>query len=204
VIKGIFFDMCGVISHHGPTMHEIFYNFVKESISKEDFNERYLKARNGDTGFYEFTQGLPKEAAEKYIKEIKFHKGAKETLEHFKEKIPMFIVSNHVDKFGRLEIDNLGIEKYFQKIFISCETKLVKPSKELFEKITSETGIKPQEAIFVDDTKFYLEKAKEFGFVTAWMNNEKDDPRNKIDYKPDYEIKSTDELIQIIEELNKK
>jgi HAD superfamily hydrolase (TIGR01509 family) len=196
--------MCGVISHHGPTMHEIFYNFVKENISMEEFNARYLKARTGEMSFYEFMQGLPKEAPEQYVKEIKFHKGAKEALEQLKGKTPMFLVSNHLDKFGRLEIENLGIENYFQKIFLSNEIKMVKPTKEFFDKIIQDTGIKPQEAIFVEDTKPYLEKAKELGFTTIWVNNETKDPRNETEYRPDYEIKSIDEIIPIIEALNKQ
>jgi len=47
---------------------------------------------------------------------------------------------------------------------LSCNVKLLKPEKEIYEKLSEVYGIKPEESIFIDDTLVNVEGAKKQGF----------------------------------------
>lgn len=50
---------------------------------------------------------------------------------------------------------------------LSCNVKLLKPEKEIYEKLTEVYGIKPEESVFIDDTLVNVEAADKLGFSTV-------------------------------------
>jgi HAD superfamily hydrolase (TIGR01509 family) len=64
--------------------------------------------------------------------------------------------------------------QYFDGGIISCKEKLMKPEKEIYDKLIEKYKINPKESIFIDDTKVNVESAKKLGFEAILFTNSKD------------------------------
>jgi len=56
--------------------------------------------------------------------------------------------------------------RYFDGLFFSSEMHMVKPTPEIFLEVIRQTGMNPEEAIFVDDLQKNLDGAAALGFNT--------------------------------------
>ena len=72
-------------------------------------------------------------------------------------------MSNAVSGFLRRILENNDLYQLFDKVFISSEMKIAKPNKEFFEYVLKETGVNPQDAVFVDDNPNNINGAKDCG-----------------------------------------
>ena len=99
-----------------------------------------------------------------------------------KKDFKVFLLSNsndlHLERIRRNlkknhHVDNFDT-KYFDKTFYSHLMKLRKPEINIFEKVLLETGIEPQETLFIDDSEENVEKAKEVGLRAVCHNPEDD------------------------------
>ena len=61
--------------------------------------------------------------------------------------------------------DGLEMEDYFDGIYLSYELHLLKPHKEIYEKIIELSGIRPEETLFIDDSDTNVNVARELGFA---------------------------------------
>lgn len=55
---------------------------------------------------------------------------------------------------------------YFEQIFLSYKMRLAKPDIEIFEVVLKETGILPQETLFIDDSEANCRSAQSLGIIT--------------------------------------
>ena len=70
-------------------------------------------------------------------------------------------------------VDGDSVENYFDHLYLSYEMKMTKPSEEIFLKLLSDEGIKPEEAVFLDDGPANVETARRLGMqVYHVMPNE--------------------------------
>ncbi len=60
----------------------------------------------------------------------------------------------------------LSIDDYFDRRYVSYEIGCVKPGRRIFEHLIADSGIRPQEALFLDDGEKNIMAAKELGFQT--------------------------------------
>ena len=63
-------------------------------------------------------------------------------------------------------IQGLNIPDYFDKLYLSYQLGVTKPSPKIFEKIIADSGILPQETLFLDDSQKNIDAARKFGFQT--------------------------------------
>lgn len=70
--------------------------------------------------------------------------------------------------------DGHGIEYYFDKLYCSYEIGVCKPSEEFFKKILNAEGVKPEEVIFVDDSKKNIAAAEALGIKGVWVAPDND------------------------------
>jgi len=63
---------------------------------------------------------------------------------------------------------------YCDKIYASFEIGLTKPDKQIFEYMFNDSGMDPQETLFVDDSKKNVEVGASFGMLTYQPANEED------------------------------
>lgn len=54
---------------------------------------------------------------------------------------------------------------YFDRIFLSYEMKMAKPDAEIFEVVLAQTGMLPQETLFLDDSEANCRTARSLGIV---------------------------------------
>lgn len=63
---------------------------------------------------------------------------------------------------------------YFEKMYLSFEMKCAKPDSVIFSMLLKDSGINPEETLFVDDSIANLEAASLFGIKTAHILQEND------------------------------
>ncbi len=72
-------------------------------------------------------------------------------LSKIRNKYKLILVSN-TDKSGERVIERFSLNKYFDKMYLSYKTGLLKTNKELFENILKEYNVKPEEAVMIGDS----------------------------------------------------
>lgn len=63
------------------------------------------------------------------------------------------------------------VEGLFDEETLSYKAGVIKPSKEIFEMHLAKTGVKPEEAVFIDDREVNAEGAKSAGLHGIWYKN---------------------------------
>ncbi|MFI3264661.1 MAG: HAD family phosphatase [Rikenellaceae bacterium] len=70
------------------------------------------------------------------------------------------VISKVRDLFS---IDGKKMEDYFDKLYLSYEVKSLKPDPEIFEILISDSGVKPEETLFIDDSEHNISAGQKFG-----------------------------------------
>lgn len=88
-----------------------------------------------------------------------------------KYRVAMLSNTNAVMFEGRipemfLETGGIPMEEYFDKIYVSYRMKMTKPSPEIFRAVSADLGIRPGEALFIDDSSANIATASQLGFNT--------------------------------------
>ena len=82
-------------------------------------------------------------------------------LEQLKEEYRLILVSN-TDCFSLPKVlDKFGLEKYFDKVFLSCEIGSIKTDEEFLSKVLTDSGLDVKDCVFVGDSILSDMKAAE-------------------------------------------
>ncbi len=105
------------------------------------------------------------------------------------------IITNGPADVQRDELATLQINEFFSCVFIEGEFGLGKPDPKIFLAALEAADAKPEEAIFIGDSRTHdIAGAKMVGINTIWINREGvPSPEDQI--KPDLEIKNLQELV---------
>lgn len=147
----------------------------------------------------------PKETQDLYAHRLSlehpFMDGAPELLRALFGKYKLYIASNGIAIVQDRRIRDTELEKYFDGIFISQRIGYNKPAKEFFDACFAEIeGFDPALAMIVGDSLTSdIKGGKNAGILTCYFNPKCQE--NRTDIKPDYEIKSLDELIPLLESI---
>lgn len=81
----------------------------------------------------------------------------------------VFLLSNIYDDawaHAVHEIESKGhtLDECFDRLFLSHEMQLAKPDPAIFNEVCRQTGIKPEETLFFDDSRENIESASKLGF----------------------------------------
>ncbi len=118
-----------------------------------------------------------------------------EILEKMKNKFKLALVSN-TDKSGERVVERFGLDKFFDKIYFSYKTGMLKTNKALFEMILKEFNVKPEEAVMVGDSiESDMKTPSELGIKTILI-----DRKGRRDYP--VKAKNLKEVYEIIEKWN--
>lgn len=112
-----------------------------------------------------------------------------------------YIVTNGVAKTQHRRLDESGIGRYVDGIFISEELECQKPAAEFFEKVFQAIGAKEEDKkdmlIIGDSLTSDISGGNNAGIATCWMNPNHE--LNKTAAKVDYEIAHLDQLYEILD-----
>lgn len=177
MIKNIIFDLGNVLIRFKPE------EFVNKNIKKE-YREKFFNAvfkgqewADLDRGILEysdavkiFSEKIPecsseiKKLFDNYILDVlePIEKNI-EIMKSLKGKYKLFVLSNfHYPAFDYI-FKNWEFFKYFDGKVVSGHCKLLKPEKKIYELLCLTYSLKPNECVFIDDTKANIEAAEEFG-----------------------------------------
>lgn len=69
-----------------------------------------------------------------------------------------------------------GLYDYFDSLFLSYQMGMKKPNPDIYQKVVSSIGFKPDECIFIDDDLTNLEPARQLGMTVITFNVLVDNP----------------------------
>ncbi|WP_448698498.1 HAD family hydrolase [Mucilaginibacter sp. AW1-3] len=149
---------------------DIFNAFEKGEITADQFRARIReKANNPD-----LTDEQINNAWNKML--LGIAKGNNELLARLKGKYRTFLLSNinaiHYDAvmdYLQRECGFEGNDHLFEKVYYSHFIGKRKPDAAIFEHILTDSNLKPEETLFIDDSPQHLETASKLGIQTFLM-----------------------------------
>lgn len=94
-----------------------------------------------------------------------------------RERYRLFVLSNtnpiHWAKAvsDYFPYQGMNTDDYFERVFLSYEMHMVKPSKEIFIEVLTRAGIKAEETLFIDDSLANCLSAESVGIRTMHVTN---------------------------------
>jgi len=175
---------------------KIFNKGASGEVARAQRSRRFLR-----------TLGLPEEFSDKItIMYIGAYpalsvsvKDAKRVVEKLAKIFPLGIISNAFPDIQYHKIEGLGIRHLFQLILLSEEIGIRKPDKAIFQEAANRLGKQPDDCLFVGDSyDTDIIGAKRSGMKACWFNRD-DNPVQDEEIKPDFEITSLSELLNILD-----
>ena len=120
-------------------------------------------------------------------------------LEYVRRRWKRALLTNADDAFIQPLIQRHSL--FFDAVVTSEMACAYKPDPRVFHRVLQETGVLPEEALYVGDTLFDdVHGAKLVGMPVAWINRNEAD-RDPTLLAPDYEVTELRELIDVLESL---
>lgn len=180
-IKALIFDFGGVLY---PVSYEATIDaFAKLGLNASDsffskakqshVTDAYEKGEISTQAFYnEILRSLPSASTPYEIEKawnailLGLNKDKLAFVQECRKKLPCFLLSNINEAHFRQikkELGNTTIHDYFDGVYLSYEVGMRKPNTNIFEHVMAETGYKPEELFFIDDSPQHVEGAKKLG-----------------------------------------
>lgn len=203
-IKNIVFDLGGVIidldrDRAVRSFEEIGVKDAEQLIDAYEQKGIFLEVENGSIDTVEFCRKLSDHVGKElslddvkkgwmgFIVDVPLYKLA--YILDLRKNFKVYLLSNtnpiiqeqwaRTDRFTEA---GLPISAYFDKMYTSYEVGVTKPDPAIFNFMIRDTGLLPEETLFVDDGLRNIEIAKQLGFQTYQPQN-KEDWRSAIDAK---------------------
>lgn len=203
-IKTLIFDFGGVIINLDlPQCIQNFKNLGVPNVEKylSNFGQSgfFLQWEKGEIGIPEFRNEIRKIAEVpltdeqidwawcSFLTDIPAHRI--ELLKKLRKQFRLLLLSNsnplHIEVSAAGEFKKYGAEIYdfFDRCYFSYKIGLTKPDEQIFLYVMKDTGVEPEECLFIDDGKKNIENAKEMGFKTHYMQ-QGDNLDFLLNYKP--------------------
>jgi HAD superfamily hydrolase (TIGR01509 family) len=191
-IKHIIFDLGGVLLNIDYMATE--QAFVELGVT--DFGQRYSQlAQNNffddwETGRIDeaaFITGLQQAAGAAGLSAqqiltawnamlLDFPLRRLQLLQQLRNHYDLILLSNtnavHEAAFNKILMDAHGIPAighFFDKVYLSHRVGMRKPDDEIFRRILDDTGFRPEETLFIDDSPQHIETAKRLGIQTIYL-----------------------------------
>lgn len=180
-IKAVLFDFGGV------TVTEGFQNWITEHIApystlrpsmiamqnKVDLGDMPVSAYNEFLA--EKTGMTPQEAEKGVLANYSLHQDVLLAIKKLrKQNIKTAIVSNFPKEWFWKIYRKLHLQEYFDDVLISSELHMIKPHADILLEALKRLQVKPEEAVFFDDTKEYAEQASAIGIHGIQFRSEKE------------------------------
>jgi len=189
-IRHIIFDLGGVLLN-------IDYSLTEQAFKNcgiENFDQIYSQLKQekffddletGKITSGEFTQSIQQIAAHEISEEqiitawnamlLDLPVKRLQLLQQLRNHYDLILLSNtneiHEAAFNKITQQAHGtlIGAFFDKIYFSHRVGMRKPDKEIFERILNDTGFKPQETLFIDDSPQHIKSAEMLGIQTIFL-----------------------------------
>lgn len=156
--------------------YKLNFNKVWQNLDA-NFKHSWVNNLPSYSGFAKTAKEFNLPISGKELEEIhlKMHKANKATLEYAnslrKRGYKVIILSNNFKRYVDAFKKNFKLVKYFDAIYNSQELGLNKDKPEIFEYILNKYGVKPGEAIYIDDLEKGLPLPKSLGINVIQFNS---------------------------------
>lgn len=150
-----------------------FLALEEGSLSREEFYEEVRRMAKKDIAAKDIDQALYG-----FLVEVPQYK--LEMLEKLRKKYRLLLLSNTnpiimewaqtPELWGSQKL----LKDYFDKMYISYEMGTTKPARSIFEQLIADSGIVPEETLFIDDGPANVQMGKELGMKTYMPENGED------------------------------
>lgn len=122
----------------------------------------------------------------------------KETLENLKKKeMKLSILSNGTPELLNTLVVSNKFDTIFDDIFSIEEVRIYKPDSKVYDLPVNKYKIKPDEIIFLSANTWDVSGGGNYGYNSIWVNRN-NTVFDNLDYKPFKEIKSLQQLLDIV------
>ena len=164
--------------------HKDFWQITEDSLDKS------MKVFN-------INKDMKTELLNLYKKLLPFSE-VKETLENLKKKeIKLSILSNGTPELLNELVVSNKLDAIFDDIFSIEEVKIYKPDSTVYDLPVNKYKIKPNEIIFLSANTWDVSGGGNYGYNSVWVNRN-NTVFDNLDYKPFKEIKSLQQLLDIV------
>jgi len=101
------------------------------------------------------------------------NEGMDALLKKLKKKYPLYVISNTNAMHFNHVCKNYKILKHFKRLFPSHLVGYRKPDRKIYEKVLKKIRYRPEETVFVDDVKSFVDGAKNVGMNAIHFKNAK-------------------------------
>ncbi len=189
MIKAIIFDIGGVILDMSPLALPLKDVFEPEDVAAfwQELNLKFTPLCRGEGTLYEFWKGITKELGkdipdsvlkklwmEDFEKCLIINEEVKEIIISLKKNYKLAIISNVIPEHAGLLKNNKTFRellKIFDKVIFSNEVKMSKDSRDIFLLALRQLNLKPEECVFTDDVKKFVDVAKSLGINAVQFRN---------------------------------
>ena len=189
--KTILLDMYGVILEESkgnfiPYTYQHFDESEYERLTRQFRQEKlFTRAANGEMTSDEFLSRLGFENPQFHMRDYIDHyltldPGFIPFAEKYSGKYDFVLLSNDVSEWSAYITEHHGLDRYFSCKIVSGDVKCRKPDREIFEAALSETGRKPEECCFVDNSVKNLLTAAELGIEPILFNRDHEDYSGRV------------------------
>lgn len=190
MIKGIIFDMDGVLVDSEPIYHEFEYNFFRNlgADITPDYLFRFVGSSMSDTinsicDEFNITV-IPRESILSTFSQgvlliysqnpkLKLCPGIIDWLEYIKSSgYPAVVASSTYEEKIKVCFERFNLSKYFNAIISGDQVTKSKPDPEIFIKACRSLGFRPEECIVIEDSERGIVAAKSAGCKCIGYLNE--------------------------------
>lgn len=175
-MKAIILDMYGVIVKQTgdgfvPYVQQTFPDLQSEEICKP-----WNKADKGELTSLEIWEALGfqgdlEKIEKEYLDTIELNDGFLDFIKTVRKKYKLAILSNDSSRWSRYLREKFNIDQYFDVISISGDLKIRKPDEHIYRLTIEKLAVKPEECLYIDDRRGYLEAARKVGMHTILFNS---------------------------------
>ena len=164
--------------------HKDFWKITEDSLDKS------MKVFNIETR-------MKNELLDLY-KVLSCYPEVKDTLNKLNEKnYKLAILSNGTNSLLNQLVSNNNLENIFDDIFSIEEVGIFKPDSKVYEIPIKKYKIQKEDIVFLSANTWDVSGAGNYGFNSIWVNRS-NNIFDSLDFKPNIEIKSLNELLSII------
>lgn len=167
MIKVIIFDYYGVVAQ------DAFWYRVK-GLETAQYKSAYIQGLSDEVNlnkisWREFCEavsrdiGVPVETVMERYAQHKIKPGIVELISALAKKYRVVLLSNASAEQLLPVMRHLGLDKLFEKTFVSSEIGLIKPNSEAFSFVARELGVEPGECVMIDDARRNIDSANTLG-----------------------------------------
>lgn len=217
MIKGVIFDIDGVLLDSMGIWDDLGARYLRSlgKIPEERLNKilfsmsmeqgaEYLNEHYGlNKSVKETVDGIGRMLEDYYFYEVLLKPGAKEILEFLKSKSIKIAAATssprtHIEK----ALSRNGLLGYIDKIYTTGEVGVSKHSPDIYNLAADFLKTKSEETLVFEDSLYALKTAKEAGYVTVGVFDEKGESNQaELENQADLYLKKLDDFIVMSEKI---